>query len=111
MAIAQVTGLLLQVPPECTCHGPRVATQLASVAAERTLDPSAPQEPDELGELSHDAITASFRIWQRVRGHRYSLDDVLTAWEAAEAAPTAQRCLELGSGIGSVLLMLAYKLP
>jgi tRNA1Val (adenine37-N6)-methyltransferase len=68
-------------------------------------------EPDELGELTHDAIAGDFRITQRRRGHRYSLDDVLTAWEAANSAPTARMCLELGSGIGSVLLMLAYKLP
>lgn len=69
------------------------------------------EEPDELGELTHDAIAGGFRITQRRRGHRYSLDDVVTAWEAASSAPLARRCLELGSGIGSVLLMLAYKLP
>ena len=56
-------------------------------------------------------ITATSRILQRRHGHRYSLDDVMTAWEAASLAPAAQVCLELGSGIGSVLLMLAYKLP
>jgi len=69
------------------------------------------EEPEDLGPLTHDAIAGSFRITQRLRGHRYSVDDVLTAWEAASTAPNAQRCLELGSGIGSVLLMLAYKLP
>jgi tRNA1(Val) A37 N6-methylase TrmN6 len=74
------------------------------------LHPSAPDEPDELGELSEDAIAGPFRIVQRVRGHRYSLDDVITAWEAATTQPTALNCLELGTGIGSVLLMLAYKL-
>jgi tRNA1(Val) A37 N6-methylase TrmN6 len=69
------------------------------------------EEPDELGELTNDAIAGDFRITQRKHGHRYSLDDVLTAWEAANLAPRARACLELGSGIGSVLLMLAYKLP
>ncbi|MDB4990995.1 MAG: tRNA ((6))-methyltransferase TrmN6 [Myxococcaceae bacterium] len=69
------------------------------------------EEPEDLGELTHDAIAGDFRIAQRRRGHRYSIDDVMTAWEAACAAPQAARCLELGSGIGSVLLMLAYKLP
>lgn len=68
-------------------------------------------EPEELGELTHDAIAGTFRITQRRHGHRYSLDDVLTAWEAASSAPEARRCLDLGCGIGSVLLMLAYKLP
>jgi tRNA1(Val) A37 N6-methylase TrmN6 len=70
-----------------------------------------PEEPDDLGELSHDAIAGSYRIWQRRAGHRYSLDDVLTAWEAAHAIPHARQCLELGTGIGSVLLMLAHALP
>ncbi len=60
--------------------------------------------------LSDDAITADYRIWQRVRGHRYSLDDVLTAWVAARRAPGSRRILDLGSGIGSVALMLAWKL-
>ena len=70
-----------------------------------------PSEPDDLGELTHDAIAGSFRIWQRRRGHRYSLDDVLTAYVAAQRKPQARRVLELGSGVGSVLLMLCYKLP
>ena len=70
-----------------------------------------PEEPEELGPLTSDAIAGSFRITQRKYGHRYSIDDVLTAYVAAEAQPGAQRCLELGSGIGSVLLMLCYKLP
>jgi len=69
------------------------------------------EEPDDLGALTHDAIAGALRITQRRHGHRYSIDDVLTAWEAASLAPHAARCLELGSGIGSVLLMLAYKLP
>jgi tRNA1Val (adenine37-N6)-methyltransferase len=74
------------------------------------VHPEAPEEPDDLGPLSDDAITGSFRILQRVHGHRYSLDDVVTAWEAARALPHAASCIDLGSGIGSVLLMLAYKL-
>ena len=69
------------------------------------------EEPEDLGELTHDTIAGDFRITQRRHGHRYSIDDVLTAWQAASVAPHAERCLELGSGIGSVLLMLAYKLP
>ena len=60
--------------------------------------------------LTDDAITGDFRVWQRVRGHRYSLDDVATAWEAALCAPGARRCADLGSGIGSVAIMLAWKL-
>jgi tRNA1Val (adenine37-N6)-methyltransferase len=61
--------------------------------------------------LTDDAITSRFRIWQRVRGHRYSLDDVVVAWEAAHAAPSARTAIDLGTGIGSVLHMLAHALP
>ena len=62
-------------------------------------------------DLTDDALAGDFCILQRRRGHRYSLDDVATAWEAARAVPSAARYLDLGCGIGSVLLMVAYKLP
>ena len=62
-------------------------------------------------QLTCDAITADFRIYQRRQGHRYSLDDLATAWEAAAAAPAAARVLDMGCGIGSVTLMLAWRLP
>jgi tRNA1Val (adenine37-N6)-methyltransferase len=62
-------------------------------------------------ELTDDALTGDFRIWQRRGGHRYSLDDVLTADEAVRARPGARRVLDLGTGIGSVLLMVAWRLP
>jgi len=64
-----------------------------------------------IGDLTDDAIAGPFRIFQKRRGHRYSLDDVATAWTAVRAAPEAPRCLDLGCGIGSVLLMVAYKIP
>ena len=59
-----------------------------------------------MDELTDDALTGRFRVWQRARGHRYSLDDVLTAFEAARQAGRARRYLDLGCGIGSVLLMV-----
>lgn len=61
--------------------------------------------------LSDDAITRDYRVFQRVRGHRYSLDDVLTAFVAIQRVPDADRFVDLGSGIGSVALMLAWRLP
>ena len=62
-------------------------------------------------ELTCDAITGTFRLLQRRRGHRFSLDDLATAWEAARARPDARRYVDLGCGVGSVLLMVAWKLP
>ena len=61
-------------------------------------------------DLTWDAITRDFRILQRRRGHRYSLDDLATAAEAAQLTPDARRVVDLGCGIGSVLLMVAWKL-
>lgn len=63
-------------------------------------------------ELTSDAITASFRLIQRRRGHRFSVDDLATAWEAARAVPPdTASFLDMGCGVGSVLLMVAWRLP
>jgi tRNA1Val (adenine37-N6)-methyltransferase len=62
-------------------------------------------------ELTDDALTDRVRLWQRRRGHRYSVDDVATAWLAIRARPDARSSLDLGCGIGSVLLMVADRLP
>lgn len=59
--------------------------------------------------LTDDALTARVRMWQRKRGHRYSLDDLLTARvaldEVADNPPA--RYLDLGCGLGSVLLSVS----
>lgn len=70
------------------------------------------QRADDQGQdpLTDDALAGPFRVWQRARGHRFSLDDVLTAFVAARVRPTARAAVDLGCGLGSVLLMLAYKL-
>jgi tRNA1Val (adenine37-N6)-methyltransferase len=67
--------------------------------------------PDDLGPLTDDALTSDFRILQRAKGHRYSSDDLATAYVAWHARPSAKRVLDLGCGIGSVLLTLAWKMP
>lgn len=64
-----------------------------------------------LDDLTSDALTADFRLLQRRRGHRFSIDDLATAWVAARAKPEARVTLDLGCGIGSVLLMIAWRLP
>jgi len=63
-------------------------------------------------DLTDDALTDRMRVFQRRGGHRYSVDDVATAWLALRACePGSRSCLDLGCGIGSVLLMLADRLP
>ena len=57
------------------------------------------------------ALTAGYRLLQRNRGHRYSVDDMLVAHLACEKAPSATRVLDLGCGVGSVLLMMAWAMP
>ena len=58
-----------------------------------------------------DAISGHFRIYQLERGHRFSTDDVLTAWYGTTWVPTAATALDLGSGIGSVGMIAAWRLP
>ncbi len=68
----------------------------------------APRPGEDLCWLAGD-----WRILQRVDGHRWSLDDLVTAWFAAEIVarrPPARHC-DLGSGIGSVLLLVAWRFP
>ncbi len=64
-----------------------------------------------LGELTDDALTRDFRIYQRAKGHRFSSDDLATAFIAYRARENATRVLDLGCGIGSVLLHLAWAMP
>ena len=63
--------------------------------------------PDE----TLDAISGRFRIFQLRKGHRFSTDDLLTAWYGTAWAPSAGCVLDLGSGIGSVGMMAAWRLP
>jgi len=58
-----------------------------------------------------DYLCGHFRIFQYEKGHRYSTDDVLTAWYGTTCAPRVDRAADLGSGIGSVALIAAWRLP
>jgi tRNA1(Val) A37 N6-methylase TrmN6 len=64
-----------------------------------------------LGPLTDDRLTRDVRVFQREKGHRFSSDDVATAYVAHRMCPRARRVLDLGCGLGSVLLQLAWKLP
>ncbi len=74
-------------------------------------DPPAPDPDPALGELTRDRLTRDVWLWQRQKGHRFSVDDVATAYVAVQACPAARTVLDLGCGIGSVLLHLAWSLP
>lgn len=58
-----------------------------------------------------DPLTRRLRIWQRVDGHKATSDDVLLAWLGATSQPDARRCLDLGTGKGTVAMLLAQTLP
>jgi len=58
-----------------------------------------------------DAISGHFRLFQLRDGHRFSTDDILTAWYGTSWCPTAQTTLDLGSGIGTVGTICAWRLP
>ncbi len=62
-----------------------------------------------------DQLIGDWHFWQRTGGHRTSTDDLLAAWLAvrmwrARSDAPPPRYLDLGCGIGSVLLMTAHAL-
>ncbi len=58
-------------------------------------------------------LTGEWRLFQKQQGHRWSLDDLVTAWVAGPHAEAlgAKSMLDLGCGLGSVLLMMAWRFP
>jgi tRNA1(Val) A37 N6-methylase TrmN6 len=75
------------------------------------VPPGAASRPDVPATESLDAISGHFRLFQLRRGHRFSTDDVLTAWYGTTWAGTVRTALDLGSGIGSVGMLAAWRLP
>ena len=56
-------------------------------------------------------LIGDWHIYQRTGGHRTSTDDLITAWYAVQRNPDSPaRYLDLGCGVGSVLLMVCQKL-
>ena len=49
----------------------------------------------ELGAITDDRLTRDVRVYQRAKGHRFSADDVATAFVAYHAAPAAKTVLDL----------------
>ena len=66
--------------------------------------------PEAIPGETLDAISGYFRIFQLANGHRFSTDDVLTAWYGTSWCPCARTVLDLGSGIGAVGMIAAWRL-
>jgi len=65
----------------------------------------------ELSEpITLDGLTGSWIVLQRARGHRHSVDDVLTAYYALHVSPRVDTHLDLGTGIGTVGLLVLWGL-
>lgn len=65
-------------------------------------------EPSE--EESLDVLTPDWKIFQLRRGHRFSTDDLMTAWMAWRHRPEGKRLLDLGCGLGTVGLLTLHKM-
>jgi tRNA1Val (adenine37-N6)-methyltransferase len=59
---------------------------------------------------SLDYLSGNFKIFQKKPGHRWSLDDLMTAFVAAQmVSKFSGPFIDLGCGLGSVLMLLAWK--
>jgi len=73
--------------------------------------PRPPGGPEPEADETLDYLCGHWKIFQYAKGHRFSVDDVLTAWFGSVWCPTARRIADLGSGIGSVGLAAAWRCP
>lgn len=69
-----------------------------------------PAEGAPDADTTLDVLAGDWRIFQLRHGHRFSADDLLTAWTAANARPSAHALLDLGAGIGSVGLLALWRM-
>ncbi len=60
-------------------------------------------------DATRDRLIGDWHIYQRKGGHRTSTDDLITAWYATHRSADATAYLDLGCGIGSVMLMVAHR--
>ena len=61
-------------------------------------------------DITLDKLIGSWTIHQLKKGHRFSVDDQMTALLAAELAPQATSLCDIGAGIGSVGLMTLWNM-
>lgn len=64
------------------------------------------------------SLVGRWKIFQKQGGHRFSTDDVTTAWVAINRVLEMQKAginvthhLDMGCGLGSVLMMVGWKFP
>jgi tRNA1(Val) A37 N6-methylase TrmN6 len=62
-------------------------------------------------DARRDRLIGDWFLYQRTGGHRTSTDDLITAWYAVHRCKVRpRRYLDLGCGVGSVLLMTGHRL-
>jgi tRNA1(Val) A37 N6-methylase TrmN6 len=87
-------------------------THFKGWAVPGVIPPGARADVADVGaDETLDALSGHFRIFQLRDGHRFSTDDVLIAWYGTAWVPSASRVLDLGSGIGSVAMIAAWRVP
>jgi len=92
-------------------NGAQIDTHFKGWAKPGIVPPGAHAAPEVAPDETLDAISGYFRIFQLRNGNRFTTDDVLTAWYGTTWVPSASRVLDLGSGIGSVGMIAAWRLP
>jgi tRNA1Val (adenine37-N6)-methyltransferase len=88
-----------------------IETHFKGCAIPGIVPPGAHISPEVAPDETLDAISGHFRIFQFRDGHRFSTDDVLIAWYGTTWASSPTRVLDLGSGVGSVGMIAAWRLP
>jgi len=58
-----------------------------------------------------DGLCGHWKIFQYAKGHRFSVDDLLGAWYGTQWCSRADRICDLGSGIGTLALVAAWRCP
>ena len=62
-------------------------------------------------DISCDILTGDWNIFQLKKGHRFSADDIFTAYFASKYIHQPNRILDLGAGIGTVGLLTLSRFP
>src|SRR5690348_8340536 len=103
MGVKRPPNVPMSIPPKTEFRGWRIPGIVPPGAT--THQPVV--EPGE----TLDALSGHFRLFQLENGHRFSTDDILTAWYGTSWAPSVRTALDLGSGIGTVATLAAWRLP